>query len=189
LGGLCAIWYGITEMGDNINLNNDQNESKGESRDKKDENGTNTHKAKLNGIMALSPAIQLPTPPNAIKLFLGRGLKSILPRFTVSNDLVIENLSRDPDQVQIYLQDPLIHDKISLSSADSIFSCMEWIEKRHQSNETISIKCPVFISHGDADLITDYNASKEFIDKLECPDKHFASYSGGVHDLHSDIIK
>lgn len=55
--------------------------------------------------------------------------------------------------------------------------------------DSMSIPCPLFISHGDADFITDYQASKEFIDKLSCPDKHFASYHGGFHVLHSDTIK
>lgn len=83
LGGLCVIWYGLTKMTKRI----DSNETIKEKETQNDPNQQSKFNYSLNGILALSPAIKLPIPPNALKVFLGRGLKGIFPKFTVSNDL------------------------------------------------------------------------------------------------------
>jgi acylglycerol lipase len=39
----------------------------------------------------------------------------------------------------------------------------------------------IWIAHGDADGITDYNASKRLADALKVKDKEFKSYAGYYH--------
>lgn len=53
----------------------------------------------------------------------------------------------------------------------------------------VQLAKPTLIAHGTADRITSYQASKEFFERLECPNKKFLSYEGGYHELTMDTIQ
>lgn len=46
----------------------------------------------------------------------------------------------------------------------------------------ISLHTPLLITHGTADVITSYEASRQFIESLAGADKTFKSYSGAFHN-------
>lgn len=58
---------------------------------------------------AFLPKVRVP----AWKLRLAGAASRVVPRLTMSNEVQPEVISRDPEQVRIYADDPLTHDRIS----------------------------------------------------------------------------
>ncbi len=108
--------------------------------------------------VALSnPLLGLFTQPPALKVLLGRVVSKIAPSLTVPNDLNCEDISRDPEVVQAYINDPMVFSKIStrwgaemMKAIPSVFS----YAPKYQHNVRLML--------GGADKICDPSSSKEF---------------------------
>jgi acylglycerol lipase len=77
----------------------------------------------LAGVIASAPLVNTGksnTPSSIELLLLGHVLPRFLSTFVLANKLDISNLSRDENQVQKYLADPLIHDWASIQTRISI---------------------------------------------------------------------
>ena len=139
-------------------------------------------KTKLQGVIATSPFLRLGFKAPAIKLFFGKIIQKIAPSLTLPNELVVDHLSRIPEEVQKYIDDPLVHDKISPNYSLVFFETGEWaIQNAHKT------KTPICVFHGDADQITSHNGSKEFVQNSKSGT--FKSYKGGYHELHNDTCR
>lgn len=135
-----------------------------------------------NGIIASSAFLKLAFEPPKIKLAAGKLLQKIAPSVTLGNELNPEHISRDPKAVQNYINDPLVHDKISPN-----FS-LTFIEKGKWAIENAKkLSIPILLIHGKEDRIIDYRGSKEFAEN--CKHATLKLYDGGYHELHHDICK
>lgn len=50
------------------------------------------------------------------------------------------------------------------------------------AEEQASLNIPLLVTHGTADVITSYEASRQFVESLACADKTLKSYSGAYHN-------
>ena len=139
-------------------------------------------KTKLQGVIATSPFLKLAFEPPAVKLFFGKIIKKVAPSLTMGNELVVNHLSRIPEEVQKYVDDPLVHNKISPNYSLVFFDTGEWAIKNADKTKT-----PMCVFHGDADKITSHEGSKEFIQNSKTGT--FKSYKGGYHELHKDSCR
>ncbi|WP_297500159.1 alpha/beta hydrolase, partial [Thermococcus sp.] len=140
-----------------------------------------TRSDKVGGVIASSPALaKSPETPGfmvALAKFLGR----VAPGLTLSNGIKPELLSRSPKVVKAYIEDPLVHDRISARLGRSIFENME---KAHR--EADKIKVPVLLLVGTGDVITPPEGSRRFFEELKIKDKEMKEFPGAYHEIFED---
>ena len=81
-----------------------------------------------------------------------------------------------------YENDPLVHDKISVSLFDAAMGAAKY-SLIHASELNI----PTLLLHGSEDLITSALGSKEFAGKSKMVE--LKVWDGGYHELHNEIFK
>ena len=89
-------------------------------------------------------------------------------------------ISRNPVAVQEYINDPLVHDKVSPNYSIAFMDAGDWAVEN-----AALLKCAMLLLHGKGDQITDYHQTEAFANKTE-----FASiklYENAYHELHNDI--
>ena len=140
-------------------------------------------KHNFKGAIATSPLLRLAFKPPSWKLTAGKFMQKIAPSITLPSELDPNAISRIPEEVEKYKNDPLVHDKISPNYSLVFFDSGEWaIQNASQ------LKTPMLVLHGTEDQLTDHKASEEFTScsnnmaKLEL-------FEGGYHELHNDVEK
>lgn len=139
-------------------------------------------KTKLHGVIATSPFLKLAFEPPAVKLFFGKIIQKIAPSLTMGNELIVDHLSRDQKEVQKYVDDPLVHNKISPNYSLVFFDTGEWAIANASKT-----KIPMLVMHGDQDKITSPLGSEEFVKNSKTGSLKI--YKGGYHELHNDLCK
>jgi acylglycerol lipase len=136
----------------------------------------------LQGVIATSPFLQLAFQPPAWKLSLGKILQKIAPSITLGNKLDAKHISRDKIEVEKYINDPLIHDKISPNFSLTFIETGKWARENGHKLTT-----PLFALHGTADKIIDHKGTEVFANSSEAATLKL--YKGGYHELHKDFCK
>jgi len=140
-------------------------------------------KHQLKGIIATSPFLKLAFEPPVWKLKIAKVLLKIAPSLTMGNELDVTAISRDKNEVTKYINDPLVHDKVSPNYSILFIETGQWaIENAN------SLKTPLLLMHGTGDKLTNYNASQEFA-KNAGSIVTLKLYEGAYHELHNDIVK
>ena len=136
---------------------------------------------KITGAIISSPFLRLSFEPPAWKLALGRILGKLLPSVTLANEIDASAISQIPEEVEAYLQDPMIHDRVSPAYSIAFMETGESMLDRAGE-----ISKPVLLVHGTADRLTDHGASRELAQRAG---KHVAYFEvdGGYHELHHDL--
>ena len=115
------------------------------------------HSSEIQGVILSSPWLELSFQPTKAEQLLARWMSKIYPAFTQSNGLDAEYLSRDPSVGEAYLNDPLVHIKISAGLfSDAMTNGAYALQHADQFSK------PVLIFHGTDDRITSYQASQKF---------------------------
>ncbi|MCI2228744.1 lysophospholipase [Polaribacter sp. MSW13] len=136
----------------------------------------------LSGVIATSPFLKLAFQPPAIKLAVGKILQKIAPSLTMGNELNANDISRDKKEVEKYINDPLVHNKISPNFSLTFIDSGKWAIKNAQN-----LKIPMFLVHGTDDKIIDYKGTEEFANKTT--NATLKLYKGGYHELQNDLCK
>jgi len=137
-------------------------------------------KSTLAGVISTGPWIKLSFQPPASKIGLAKIMNGILPGFSQPNGLETAALSRLPEVVTAYVNDPLVHDRISARMFLTVYEAGLWALE-HASE----IKMPILIMHGGADRITSPEASREFAEKAgEQVTLHI--WEGLYHEIHNE---
>lgn len=135
------------------------------------------------GVIATSPLLRLAFQPPKWKLSAGKILQKIAPSITMPSELDANAISRNPEEVQKYTDDPLVHDKVSANYSLSVFDAGEWAITNAKQLST-----PMLVIHGTADQLTDYKASREFVNNSQGK-ATLKLFDGGYHELHNDLDK
>jgi acylglycerol lipase len=136
----------------------------------------------LKGIIATSPFLKLAFVPPKIKLAVGKLLQKIAPSITMGNELDANDISREKIEVDKYINDPLIHGKISPNFSLTFIETGEWAIANASKLQT-----PMFLLHGTGDKIIDYKGTQEFANKSDKATLRL--YEGGYHELQNDLCK
>jgi acylglycerol lipase len=96
-----------------------------------------------------------------------------------------EALSRDPEVVRAYAEDPLVfHDRVPPeANAASLAAAIEV----NQSGPLITV--PVLMVHGTEDGIADIEGARELFAQLGSRDKEFIAYDGLYHEVMNEPEK
>ena len=140
------------------------------------------HKYSIHGVIASSPFLKLAFKPPAWKLFLGKIIQQIAPSLTLGNELDPNHISRDPQQVKNYINDPLVHDKVSPNFSLTFIETGTWAIENAGT-----LKTPMYLFHGTADKIIDVNGTIKFSERTT--KASLKLIEGGYHELHNDLCK
>lgn len=135
----------------------------------------------IDGVVVSSPALD----DGGISAFLMGGsriMSRIWPSLSVKTGLDISGISRDPDVVAAYRNDPLTHGKGTPRLATESSKTMAWC---FENADRMNI--PILIVHGSCDRITSPQRSREFFDRITHSDKTYIAFEGGYHESHNDI--
>ncbi len=140
-----------------------------------------SNKVNVAGLIIASPWFEFALHPSRIKFILAGIVKNIIPGLITRTGLNAVHLSRNTDVVRGYVNDPLVHDKISLRL---LFEIVTAGQKALKSIYKINI--PILVMHGTLDKVTSCRASEVFT--MNTSEKTtFKEWEGNFHELHNDL--
>jgi len=138
------------------------------------------HNPNIKAAIVTSPYLRLGFQPPKWKMILGKVMLKLVPSITLPSGLDSSGISRIPSEIEKYIADPLIHDKVSPMFS---FPIMEAGERA--ISKAYLLKVDTLLLHGTADPIIDYHATEEF--HRNATKTTFCPIEGGFHELHHDL--
>ena len=117
-----------------------------------------------------------------VLIMIARLLSRIWPTFTLASGLDSTAISRIPEVVQAYQQDPLVHDRSTTRFATEGLAAIDFIRAN-----TSKINLPLLVIHGSADRIAAVSGSQTFYDGASSPDKELWILPERFHESHNDL--
>jgi alpha-beta hydrolase superfamily lysophospholipase len=96
----------------------------------------------------------------------------------------VNALSRDPEVVKAYQEDPLVHSKACARLGTEFTAAMKWT-----LSHAAEFSLPLMIVHGGSDQIVPPDGSRKFFEQIVINDKEIHIYREGFHEPHNDIDK
>jgi acylglycerol lipase len=140
-------------------------------------------KPEVKGVIAASSTLHTAVEQQKIKVMLARMLGSLSPNTSMASGLDPKSISRDEKVVQAYIDDPFVHDKISLGFGKIILGVTTWT-LAHAGEFPL----PLLLLHGKADMIAFPSSSIEFAAPLKekCT---MVLWDDAYHELHNEPEK
>ena len=139
------------------------------------------HYDDIKGFIASGPALAQPGV-SPILLTLSRIMSKIWPSFSIDTRLDVNLISRDPEVIKAYQEDPLVHSMASARLGTELTKTMEWVQAH--ANDW---KKPLLILHGADDELVPPEGSQRFYDTVPIEDKQRIEYPGTRHEPHNDL--
>jgi acylglycerol lipase len=134
------------------------------------------------GAILSSSALKLRHTISPFMAYVGNKLSTYLPRFSMTNEIDPINLTHDKDVVKKYMEDDLVHNKVT---ARFFTECSHAMEVAFQKAETVTL--PVLIMHAGADQVVSPDGSREFHDAIASTDKKLSIYPGMYHEIFNEL--
>ncbi len=136
------------------------------------------HQDELKGMMLSGPLIALPDNVPGIVRVIGRILSKITPSLPIV-PIEFEALSRDPDVVKRYREDPMVYPgAVRARTAIELDNFTGYIQKRLSE-----IRLPFWVGHGSLDRVTLPTGSRMLADQAASKDKTHKIYHGLFHEI------
>jgi alpha-beta hydrolase superfamily lysophospholipase len=135
----------------------------------------------VSGVVTSGAALSLPGDLSQGRIWMARSLRWIAPRLSLSAGLDPEALSRDPEVVRSYLEDPLVHRRISASFASEIVSAVE-----RAPSAAARIRVPTLLLHGEEDRLCPVEGSRRFYAELKVTPRDLRTYPGLRHEIFNE---
>jgi acylglycerol lipase len=141
------------------------------------------YKSELTGVIASGTGLRTSLEEQTFKKALSLVLGKFFPRLSIPSGLETGQLSRDPQVVRDYIDDPLVHDRTTLGFARTMIPVLPWTFEH--AGEFSS---PLLIMHGSEDKLAYPRGSREFASAVpgQCDLKIFA---GLKHEIHNEPEK
>jgi len=131
----------------------------------------------LGGILS-GPAIKTDLQPGPMQMLLLRLLALLVPRLGMLK-LNADGISRDPEVVRKYIEDPLVfHGKMTARMLRELFAGMSKIQAG-----AARITLPMLLLHGGADVMTAPEGSRFLYEHIGSSDKTLKIYPGLYHEI------
>lgn len=141
-------------------------------------------KPEIRGVICTSPGLAVGQPVPPAKLFLAKILKTVLPSMTMDNGLDVDNLSHDPEVIQKYKDDPLVHPMISAKLAMDMFANGAWVLENAKV-----FPIPLLLMAGEEDHIVNLDVIEQFAKKVPAELITFEICKGLFHEIHNEYEK
>jgi acylglycerol lipase len=138
------------------------------------------HERKLDALILSAPAATLETASAPVRL-IGPILSAVAPGLGVY-DVDPSTISRDPDEVTAYANDPLnYHSKLPARTVAELTAAIATFPER-----VANIALPLLVMHGSADEITPDSASRMVHERAGSADKRLKIYEGYYHEIFNE---
>jgi acylglycerol lipase len=141
------------------------------------------HNVDCSAVVASGPLLRPGFEPPAWKISMGKILRNLLPTMLMANEIDCSALSRDPEIVQAYKNDPLVHDRLSARLGIDMLEEGLWLLKNVRE-----ARQPLLLMHGSDDRICSPQATMEFARNAGslCTLK---IWEGFYHEIHNEPEK
>lgn len=135
-------------------------------------------------VVVSSPFLGLRVAVPKAKIILGRVLSRVFPSLTMDNQLDPRFLSHDPEVVRAYVEDPLVHRRVSA----------RWFTETTRERESVLTHAPGFslpllvLQAGD-DRMVDPASSELFYRQAESSSNRLIVYPGFYHEIFNETEK
>jgi len=138
------------------------------------------NREKLDGLILSAPAASLEAASAPVRL-IGRVLSAVAPTLGVF-DVDPKTISRDPEEVETYANDPLNHQgRLPARTVAELTSAIETFPERVEG-----IELPLLVMHGSADKLTPDSASRMVHERAASADKTLTIYDGYFHEIFNE---
>jgi alpha-beta hydrolase superfamily lysophospholipase len=141
------------------------------------------HQPEVKAAVVTGPFFRLAFEPPKLKVKLASLMKGIYPAWSEKNTLNTAHLSHDQKVVDAYIQDPLVHDRITAGLFFGIHEAGEWAIA-HASELTI----PMLVLHGGDDQLTSPKGSSAFAKNAGSKVTHH-EWPELYHEIHNEPQK
>ena len=135
----------------------------------------------IDGLVASSPGLGLTVQVPAVKAFMGKVMSSVWPGLSMGNELDASKISHDPDVVNAYLDDPLVHDRVTARFFTEFMSAMA-----ETNTNATQINVPILMQVAGDDHLTDAQAARSFFERLGVSDKTLHFYDKLYHEVYNE---
>jgi alpha-beta hydrolase superfamily lysophospholipase len=134
----------------------------------------------LQGLVITGPGLRTALQRQTAKLLLVQLLGRLLPSLTLPSGLDPHGLSRNSEVVSAYVEDPLVHDKLSLGAALGLLQSISYA-----FDHAADLHLPVLLMQGGADTLVFPSGAREFAALVpgECTLK---LWDGLCHEIHNE---
>jgi len=112
---------------------------------------------------------------------LARLLSRVAPAATFPNGLSADDLSHDPQVVKDYLDDPLVHNKITARWYTEMLDNSQQVLQR-----AAELDMPLMVVHGEGDQIVDIAGSELIFKAARSVDKQYKTFPGLYHETMNE---
>ncbi|MBN2387029.1 MAG: lysophospholipase [Anaerolineales bacterium] len=133
------------------------------------------------GVVATGPSLRTAIERQKVKVILAKLLGSLWPTFALASGLDPKSLSRDPQVVQAYLDDPLVHDRLSAAFGKSALNTQALVYRLAPS-----FPVPVLVMHGSDDQLGFASGSEEWAALVPKEKITLKLWHGLYHELHNE---
>lgn len=138
----------------------------------------------VKGMIVSSPGLRTAIHEQKVKLMLAKLLGSFVPTLTLPSDLETQALSRDPQVVRDYVNDPLVHDRITTGFGRAGLQATDLVFAR-----AARLPLPILLAYGSEDRIAFPRGSEEFA-RLAPPGLvTLKRFEGLYHEPHNEPEK
>lgn len=124
------------------------------------------------------PALAISPEVSPLRRTLSSALGRLAPRLRMRAGLDPEGLSRDPEVVRRYLDDPLVFDRVELGFVAEMFEVVE-----RTATGPSDVQVPMLVLHGQADPLCLAEGSERFHAGLGTPGSRLRIYPGLRHEI------
>ncbi len=137
----------------------------------------------LAGAIVTSPGLHTAIEQQKVKVALSKVLGRWLPGLTLASGLNPQHLSRDPQVVRAYVDDPLVHDRLTAGSGYQLLKGIQLALER-----AAEFPLPLLLMHGTQDQLCFPSSSTE-VAEAHPGDCTLKVWEGGYHELHNEPEK
>jgi len=139
------------------------------------------HPEKISRLILSSPGLRPYKLPSRVKEALAKGLARVAPAFLLSNELNPSHVSRDARVVKAYVDDPLVHDRVSPKFY------VEFVrETARLLREASRLAVPLLLLQAGDDRLVHAGTNLDFFSNVASPRKDLKVYEGCYHEIFNE---
>ena len=137
----------------------------------------------LQGVISTGAGFRSPLEEQKAKIAIAKILGSLVPALTLPSGLDPATISRDPAVVQKYVNDPLVHNKLSAGLGKTMLTGIDLCFAHAKE-----IMCPLLLMHGTDDKLVYASGSEEFAELSSETNKDVTLklWNGLHHEIHNE---
>lgn len=138
-------------------------------------------KPNIAGVVFTSPWLHLKKTPSKISSALS-GLHKLTPNFKVNHGLVIEDLTRNPDVIEVERDDEFYRPVVTVKWYHELQHYMKTLAGGKVKYPNI----PIFVHTAEKDAVTDIEVSKNWLKLQDLKEFSYKEWKGASHDLFQE---